>query len=214
MLRLSPISLRPGVGPTLCHPIPSSATDGPFRTRKFKLPKIPHDYNNHLPSADVRRLVGQAEQYLLNPAAPFHATCRDFLRRCRESAHLLQPMDSAVILRTIEEREFDPQNIIVSEIMTSQLQALQFSKIPGPALVTFFDFYCGRVPLANPMLELLCEKVPDTLEDLSAPDLMKILKCLERAGLKDTTLCRKVYKKVMARIPQMSKEGMGRVLSV
>lgn len=208
LLRLSPARLRAGPGPSLCNPVATTNSDGPFRTRKFKLPKIPRDYNNHLPTADVSRLVSQAEQYLFNPQTPFRDTWETFLKRCSHSCHLLKPIDAAIVLRTVDERNADPQNLLISKVIAEQLHSCQrVKKIPGCALVTFFDVYSSRLPLAQPMLAALVHKIPESMDELNAADVLKILDCLRKAEMKDPLICRKVSRKVMSRIPLMNIKG-------
>lgn len=206
-LRLSSYRLRTGCGPTLCIPIATTHNDGPYRTKKFELPKIPNNFNHHLPTADVSYLVRQAEQFLFHPEASSDETWIDFIRRCGESSHLFQPVDCAVILRTIDERKADPKNLLISKIGDSQLHTHRHLRIPGPALVTFFNVYSKRMPTTQAILTMLKEKIPESINELSALDVLEILKALKNAQLKETKVCQRVYRKIIARIPEMKYRG-------
>ncbi|CEM18599.1 unnamed protein product [Vitrella brassicaformis CCMP3155] len=175
----------------------AATSDGPQRSIRFKLRPIRHDYQNVLVNADVRHLVQTAEKLLVDVGTKKkRAFWEIFSKRAKLSMHLLQPLDMAIIGRAFDEHDKDTG---VFQEMAAMIP-LRITRFDGLSLVAMADLLSRRAKKAMDTFRSLCSHLPNVMHQLSLNDIVQLLFALDRVDHIDRTVCRRVSRKVAARL--------------
>ncbi|PFH33967.1 hypothetical protein BESB_071190 [Besnoitia besnoiti] len=187
-----------GPGRALCTPTFHGLSDGPYRRLRFSMRPVRHEYRNVLVSADVRKLAETARELLREKQAKRRAFWEIFSKRVKASSHLLSPAAMALIARSFDVHNRDT-GIYVA--LATVLPAC-VKDADGRSLLSLSDIFSRRLKLGSnpPLFEALARHLPNTMYQLTAKDVVRLLAALDAAGHADLATCQRVARKLRGEI--------------
>mmetsp|Transcript_16312 Transcript_16312/g.21948 ORF Transcript_16312/g.21948 Transcript_16312/m.21948 type:complete len:286 (+) Transcript_16312:89-946(+) len=179
-------------------------TDGPFRHIKPSFVERKKHYNELLIFGDRRKLLETAQDVLSNPYQKLPRPFWEILaKRCIQSAHLLEPLELAIIARAFDMHDVDlGADLDIYESIAAQAKTR--GDLSGISIAVLADVLPRRLASGQAdikdLLGWLGRRAADVMWELDAAQAVAVLTALTLGGVQDAVLCSRVARKVLLQL--------------
>lgn len=186
------------------------ANDSPWRWMKPKITHRKRHYNEVLVMADVRKLLDTAQKALGEETGAFpKAFWEIFAKRTIRTMHLFKPLELAILARAFDAHDVDRG---IHSAVAARVEKTQ--GFPGIAIPVLADILVRRVEEPRASLEAVARQACNVMWELGVTDLLRLLRSLTAAGVRNQPLCGRAARKVLVQIDSLGPVELGDVAEV